>query len=126
MSAMTAILLHDLQLIRRENFLDLVSGVDGPGAGGVELGIGLPVTESFARLAGFFESQSQIVVGVGVGWRQGNGSLVSTDSVGKAAGLIQHVAQIKVSQRVAGIYFYGFAIVALRQQVVLAVVVERA
>src|SRR5262245_17268128 len=45
-------LFHNFQLVRGQDLLDLVSGVDGPGAHGVKLGVSLPVAEGAAGLAG--------------------------------------------------------------------------
>jgi hypothetical protein len=50
------LLRNQLQLIRSQNFSDLVAGVDGPWPGGIEPGIRFPVIEGLARLARFFQS----------------------------------------------------------------------
>src|SRR5215472_6281338 len=93
-------LFHDLQLVRGQNLLDLVPRVDSPGADRVQLGVGTPVAEGLARLARLLKSQGQVVMGVGIGWSQGNRGLISADGFGEASGFIEHVAQVEVSQSI--------------------------
>ncbi len=101
-----------------------VAWAHGPGAHGVELGVSFPVLQGLARLAGFFKGQGQVVVGVSVSGRQSNGRLVRADGIRQAPGFVQHVAQVKVRQRVARVYFDRFAIIAFRQHVIMAVVAQ--
>lgn len=63
------LLRNDFQFIRSKDLLDLVAGMNGPWANGIEFGIRLPVMESFARLARFFHRQRQIVMSVSVSRR---------------------------------------------------------
>src|SRR5260370_15951390 len=102
-------LFHDLELIRGEDFLDLAAGVDGPGTYGVEFGVGPPVAQSRARLTCLLKGQGQVVIGVGIGGRQGDGGLVSADAVGQASSLVEHVAGTEVGQRLLEINLDTFA-----------------
>ena len=82
--------------------------------------------ESFARLAKLFIGQRYVVVRVGVGRSQLQGSLVGLNRFLHASGLVEHVAQIEVGERVARIGFEGLAIIRLSKREILAVVIKRA
>ena len=56
--ALRAAGVYQLQRVGLEDALDLVAGVDGPGARGVELDIDLPVLQGLAGLANFFVGES--------------------------------------------------------------------
>jgi hypothetical protein len=56
--ALRAAGVYQLQRVGLEDALNLVAGVDGPGARGVELDIGLPVLQGLAGLANFFIGES--------------------------------------------------------------------
>jgi hypothetical protein len=56
--ALRAAGVYQLQRVGLEDALDLVAGVDGPGAGAVELDIGLPVLQGLAGLANFLVGES--------------------------------------------------------------------
>src|ERR1017187_4028694 len=103
--------MNQLQAVRLQDALDLAAGVYCPRAAGVELDVGLPVSERLARFADLFVGQRQIVVGVGVGGSQLQGGLVRKNSFLHAAGLVEHVAEIEVSERVARVGFNGLAVV---------------
>ena len=118
--------IHHAQLVIFQNLLDLVAGVDGPGADGIELDVGAPVAQSGARLAKFFVGEREIVVSVGVGGGQRNGLTISFHRFGQASSLIEHVAQIKIGQSVARVGFDGGAIMLFCRSVIAAIVKERA
>ena len=118
--------MNQLQAVRLQDALDLAAGVHRPGAGSVELDIGLPVFERLAGLADLFVGQRQIVVRVGVGGSELQGGLVSNNGFLHAAGLVEHVAEIEVSEGVARVGFNRLAVMLFREGEILAVVVERA
>src|SRR5262249_56281896 len=91
----------------------------------IELGVSLPMAQGTARLASLFIGQRQVVVGVSVGRCQRDSVLVRANAVSQAAGFVQHVTQIEISQRVLGIHLDGFTVITLGQQVVVAIVVKR-
>src|SRR5262249_6866527 len=116
---------YHFELVGGQDLLDLVARVDGPRTYSVQLGVCPPVAQSLARLARFLKSQGQVVVRVGVGRSQRDGGLISADTVGEASSLVEHVAQVKVGERVLEINLDGFAVIALSQRVVLPVVIQR-
>ncbi len=81
--------------------------------------------QGFARFAHFFVSESEVVVGVGVGGSELHCHLISLDALLYAAGLVENIAQIEIGQRVAGIGLQRGAVVLLGQREVLAIVVKR-
>src|SRR5437764_15343958 len=97
-----------------------------PGAGCIELSVGLPVLEGFPRLFTFFVRQRQIVMRVSVGRRELQSREISFDRLGYTPGFIEHISEIEMGQRVSGIDFYRAPIVIFRSPVVLPVVIERA
>src|SRR5262249_54922826 len=84
-----------------------------------------PVMQSLPWLAGLFQRQGKVIVRVSVGGSQGDGRLVGANRVGQAPGLVQHIAQVEVGQRIARIDLYRLAVKTLGLNVVVAVVVKR-
>ena len=89
---MLLFLRYNPQVFCRDNFLDLIAGMNGPGANRVQAGISLPVAESFARLASFVISQREVVMRVSICRSERNCGVVSVDRVLKAAGFVEYVA----------------------------------
>src|SRR5260370_6684999 len=114
------------ELVCFQNLLDLVAGVDGPGANVVELYVGAPVEQGAAWLFEFFVGQGKVVVRVGVGGGEGDGGGIGFHCFAQASGFIEDVAQIKISQGVARINFNCAAIVLLGHTVITAVVIQSA
>src|ERR1700682_6777030 len=77
---------HQLQAVALQDALDLMFGVYGPGAGGVELHVGAPVLQRLARLADLLVGQCDVVVRVGVGGSELNRGLISVDGFLDASG----------------------------------------
>ena len=63
---------------------------------------------------------------IGVGGSQLDGGLIGCDGFLDAAGLVEHVAQVEVGERIARIDLDGRAVVALGSRIFLPVVVESA
>src|SRR5437763_6763432 len=99
--------------------------MDGPRAEGIELGVSAPVTQGAAGLLHFFVSQGKVIVRVSVSGRELDGLLVGAGRFGKAAGFIEHVAQVEVGQGIARVGGDGGAVVLLRSSVIAAVVKQR-
>jgi hypothetical protein len=59
--------LHQPQSVGLQYALDLIASMHGPWPRGVEFYVCAPMAESFAGLFDLFVSQSQVVLGVGVG-----------------------------------------------------------
>src|SRR5450755_1693421 len=92
--------LHQPQPIGLQDALDLIASMHRPWPGGVQLYIGAPMAESFARLFDLLVSQSQVVVGIGIGWRELQCRMVSLDRFRNASGFVEHVAQIEIGERI--------------------------
>src|SRR6202521_3589174 len=86
---------HQLQAVALQDALDLMFGVYGPGAGGVELHVGAPVLQRLARLADLLVGQCDVVVRVGVGGSELNRGLISVDGFLDASGLAENVVQVR-------------------------------
>jgi len=114
-----------LQRVGLQDALDLVAGVDGPGAGSVELDVGLPVFQGPAGLADFFVGEGKVVVRVSVSGRELHRHFVGLNAFLHASGFVEDVAQVEISKSVAGIGFEGGAVVFFCEHEILAVVVER-
>src|SRR5271165_2252490 len=119
-------LVDQLQRVGLQDAFDLTLGVHRPGAGTVELDIRLPVFQSLAWLAQLFVGQGKIVVHVGVSRSQLQSGLVGLNRFFDAAGFVEDIAQIEVSECVSRVGFDGLAVVAFGEYKILAVVVEGA
>src|SRR6202521_4870308 len=86
---------HQLQAVALQDALDLMFGVYGAGAGGVELHVGAPVLQRLARLADLLVGQCDVVVRVGVGGSELNRGLISVDGFLDASGLAENVVQVR-------------------------------
>src|ERR1700686_1016122 len=117
---------YQLQAVALQDALDLMFGVHGPGAGRVELHVAAPVLQRLARLAYLLIRQCDVVVRVGVGGRELNRGLIRVDSFFDASGFVEHVAQVEIGKRIAGIDLNRRTVVPFGERVFLAVVVQRA
>ena len=79
-----------------------------------------------ARLMLTFISERKVVVRIGVGGSQLDGRSVGSDGILDPAGLVQHVAQIEVRQRIARIGLDRQAVMLLGGDKILTVVIQRA
>src|SRR6185312_8314610 len=66
------LLRHNLQPIAGQDLLDLIFGVDGPGAHSIQPCVSFPMMQSLAGLTGFFKGKREIVMSVGVSGCKGN------------------------------------------------------
>src|SRR5579862_1042370 len=113
--------MNQLQRVGLQDAFDLAAGMYGPGTGRVELDIGLPVLERLAGFADFLVGERQIVVGVGVGGSELQSSPVGKNSFLHTASLVEHVAEIEISERVARVGFNSVAVMLFCQGELLAV-----
>ena len=93
-----------------------------PRAARVEFDVRAPMGQRFAWLLDLFKRQRQIVMGVGVGGRQLQGSLVGLDRFLDAAGFVEDIAQVEVSQRITRIRLDRTPVMLFSLPVVLPVV----
>src|ERR1700687_5752868 len=117
--------MNQLQRVGLQDTLDLAAGMDCPWAGGVELYVSLPMLERLARFTDLLVGQRQIVMRIGVSGSELQGSFVGANGFLYSASLIEHVAEIEVSERVTRIGFNGLAVMLFGQSKILAVIVER-
>ena len=97
------LLVDDLQLVGFEDARDLIARMDRPWTGVVELEIDLPVLQCLARFAQTLVSQRQVVMGVGICGGQLDRGLIGRNRFDDSAGFVQHIAEVEVGQRVAGV-----------------------
>jgi hypothetical protein len=81
--------------------------------------------KGFAGLLKFLVCQRKIVVGIGVGGRQLQSSVIGLNRFVDSSRLIEHIAEVEVSQRVTRVGFDGRTIMLFRETIFLAIVVER-
>ena len=117
--------MHEFQAVALQNALDLMFGVDRPRPGGVELYVSAPVLQRFARLAHLLVGERDVVMRVRISGRELNGGLVSVDCFLDASGLVEHVAQVEIGERVARIDLNRRTVMPFGERVFLTVVVER-
>ena len=82
--------------------------------------------QRLARLAHLLVGQRDVVVRVGVGGRELNRRLIRVDGLLDASGFVEHVAQVEIGKRIAGIDLNRRTVVPFGERVFLAVVVQRA
>ena len=117
---------NDDQVFAAEKLANLAAGVFGPGSMVVELDVGAPVAQRGALLAAALIGERQVVVGIGVGWRESDGFEIGGDGFVETFELIEHVAQIEIGQHVAGIGHGGVAIQFLSPAVLAEMEVDGA
>ena len=115
---------HQLQPVGLQNALHLIARVHCPRSGGIKLHVRAPVLQRHARLFDLFVGQRQVVVGIGISWSKLQRGMVGLNGFGYAAGLVQHIAQIEIGKRIAGINLYGRTVMFFRHPVFLPVVVK--
>src|SRR3954451_4371943 len=108
-----------------QNALDLITSVQGPWTRPVQAYVGSPVFQRHARTTDFLVSQSQVVMGVSIRGREGEGAGVSANGFGDTSGFVEHVAQIEIGERITWIGFNRLSIMKFRPLIILPVVVER-
>src|ERR1041384_5353761 len=91
---------HDFQQIMLQDPADLVARVESPGAGAVQANISPPVFECHARTPHLLVGKGKIVMRIGVGRRERESAGVSADSFSDPTGLVEHIAQTELSQRI--------------------------
>ena len=104
----------------------LSAGMHSPRTLGIQFQVGPPMLDREARLPGALIGERQVVVGIGVGGRKLQGRLIGSDCLYKALCLIQHVAKVEVSQRIAWIRLNSLTVVLFGQFVLRLVVVQSA
>src|SRR5262249_23950516 len=103
---------------------DLMLGMYCPRSGSIKLHVSAPRLQRFTRLANFLKGECQVVVSVGVGLSQLNCSLVSCDGLLHTPNLVEYIAKIEISQRIAWVDLDRRAIVFLGVSIFLPVVVK--
>ena len=96
-----------------------------PWPSSIELHISLPVFQRLARLFQLLVGERKVVVRVGVRRGQLQRTQIGLDRFRNTSRFVEHVAEIKVSQRVTRVGFNSAAVVLFRQGELLAIVVER-
>src|SRR3984957_9146468 len=120
------LLVYQLQPIGLQNPLNLITRMHRPRPRRIQLHIRPPVLQSLTRLANFLIGQRDVVMSIAVSGRELQRRVVSLDCLSDASSLIQHIAQIEISQSVARIDRNRGAVMLLRQSVILPVVMQRA
>src|ERR1700674_1040678 len=82
---------HQLQAVALQDALDLMFGVHGPGASGIELHVGAPMLQRLSRLAYLLVGQRDVVVRVSIGRRELDRDLISLDRLLDTSGFVEHV-----------------------------------
>src|SRR5580692_2198945 len=100
----------DGEFFLAEQLADLGAGMLGPGAGAVELDIGMPVMEGFSALALALIGQGQVVMRIRVAGGENNRLTVGGDRFVQTLQFIEYVAKIEEGQDVAWVNLGGAAI----------------
>ena len=86
----------------------------GPGTGGVELEVYLPVAEGAAALVEALHGQGEVVMRVGIfQGHEADGGLVGLDGFSEALEAIEDVAEVEEGERVVWVGLDGLTVHAL-------------